>query len=513
MSTIVEEFGQSVLNYFISNYPENMEFKLSIDDYTFSSCAETANLDENELINRLQHKELYFRNSKEALAIAAFQVKIAGDVESVTASGSDGYYQKIRDNYPQYTNCKNWEIMNSYFKNWQIELWTAVKKLFALYKRHLDIPKDHSGPGRYVQYPVKAHEISNTQLLRYADTFIRRGLLPNQLQISYKVFCEMFFSRFVRESYRRTVWNFYCIWDGRSYNEIITRTKSSHSSKTIREKFNVVLEIDENEIYIYDKATGENIVDKKLIESFLYSNSNLLYFKEYDESGLYELCNGTIELDCEIVLLTEKELLIDKFTIRKIHQPRDGVILYAYICKTTKDLCSLLNLKIQEVKAPIKFLGGLKNRQGHYYDFALPIIEFSEEQSKAFINAVEVDVKGNRIYLEEIKNLLKSNDGTYTLKLPDYIPVKFKIDRPERVKSAKYDISGWSFQPHSVSPANIEDGSSNNINGFCANFDFTPIQDRINDLDENFTERKFIQQINRFECRFLNKTIKERLAK
>ncbi len=508
MSMTIEEFGQSVLGYFLSNYAENMEFKLSIDDYTFSSCAETANIDENELINRLQHQELYFRNPKEALAIAAFQVKIAGDVESVTASGTDGYYQKIRDNYPQYKNCEYpAEIMNSYFKGNQIELWTAVKKLFASYKRNLEIPEDHSGTGKYVQYPVKAHEIPNTQLLRYADTFIRRGLLPNQLQISYKVFCEMFFSRFVKESYRRTVWNFYCIWDGRSYNEIITRTKSSHSSKSIREKFNVVLEINENEIYIYDKATGENIVDKKLIESFLYSNSNLLYFKEYDESGLYELCNEPIDLGCEIVLLTEKELPIDKFTIRKIHQPSDGVNLYAYICKTTKELCSLLNLKIQEVKAPIKFLGGLKNRKGHYYDFALPVIEFSEEQSKAFINAVEVEINGNRIYLEEIKNLLKSNDGTYTLKLPDYIPVKFKIDRPERVKSANYDISGWSFQPYSVSPAQTEEDSSNIINGFCTNFDFTPIQNGVDDLGVKSSGRNFIKQINRFENRFLNKNI------
>jgi hypothetical protein len=218
--SLVEEFGKSVLNYFLMNYSENTEFKLSIDDYTFCSCAENAEIDEDELIRSLQRCETAFSNQIEAVAIAAYQVKIAGDVESVTASGTDGYYQKIRDNYPQYTKCRSkTEIMNSYFKGCQIDLWNTVKTEFSLYKRILNIPNDHSGPRRYVQYPVESHELSNTEILKWADKFKLQGLLPNQIQITYQKFCELFFHRYISESYKRTVWNFYCIWDGRSYNE------------------------------------------------------------------------------------------------------------------------------------------------------------------------------------------------------------------------------------------------------------------------------------------------------
>lgn len=504
--SLVEEFGKSVLNYFLMNYSENSEFKLSLDDYTFLFCTENVEINEDELIKSLQRCETSFRNPNEAIAIAAYQVKIAGDVKSVTDSGNNGYYQKIRDNYPQYANCEyDSEIMNSYFKDCQIRLWKTVKALFSLHSRILNIPNDHSGPGRYVQYPVESHELSNTEILKWADKFKLQGLLPNQIQITYQKLCELFFHRYISESYKRTVWNFYCIWDGRSYNEIINRTHKVTGDYSKRDEFNILLEINESEISFYKKNNGENIFSAQIISPLIYSFKNIVYFKPFNESGLYESSEEPIELGSEIVLLSENDSLLKENLLRQVTQKVDGLNITAYLCKATKEICSLLKLKIQSAIPPFRFVGGLKKSNGHYYSFALPVIEFSAPQTKAYINANELPVKNNRIYLEEVKESLKSKSGSYMLKLPDYIPVKFQIDKPERKSDNVPDITGWSFMPPVVAPAKTSGINEKIICGFCADFEFETITEPLQ--QKTSMERMFIQQIDRYENRFVKQNI------
>ena len=99
---MLKRFGQVVLDYFLVNYPNTNSFKLSVDDYTFSEFVLMANLEEEKVIKAIQAKETFCNDDLEALAIAAYQVKIVGDVESIQSSGSDSYYQKIKDNYTSY---------------------------------------------------------------------------------------------------------------------------------------------------------------------------------------------------------------------------------------------------------------------------------------------------------------------------------------------------------------------------------------------------------------------------
>ena len=183
---MLRKFGQTVLNYFLINYPNTYSFKLSVDDYTFSEFANMARISEDEIISRIQAKGTNYGNEFEALSIAAYQVKLVGDLESVQATGSDSYYQKIKDNYPSYKYADNNYICNGYFFN-QIRLWQTVKELFKKNGRELNIPDDHYGAGRYVQYPVKSHELKNSDLLSWADEFIRAGIKPHDISISYKL--------------------------------------------------------------------------------------------------------------------------------------------------------------------------------------------------------------------------------------------------------------------------------------------------------------------------------------
>ena len=112
---MLKKFGQTVLDYFLINYPNTYSFKLSVDDYTFSEFANMAGLLEDEVISKIQAKNTNYSNEFEALAIAAYQVKLVGDLESVQSAGSDSYYQKIKGNYPCYKYSDNNEICNGYF--------------------------------------------------------------------------------------------------------------------------------------------------------------------------------------------------------------------------------------------------------------------------------------------------------------------------------------------------------------------------------------------------------------
>ena len=73
------------------------------------------------IIKSIQAKETFCSDGLQALAIATNQVKIVGDVESIQSSGSDSYYQKIKDNYSFYKYSDNKSICNGYFAN-QIQL-------------------------------------------------------------------------------------------------------------------------------------------------------------------------------------------------------------------------------------------------------------------------------------------------------------------------------------------------------------------------------------------------------
>ena len=117
---MLKKFGQIVLDYFLINYPNTYSFKLSIDDYTFSELSIMAGIDEEKIIKVIRSKGTFFSNDLEALAIAAYQVKIVGDVDSVMTSGSDSYYQKIRDNYSSYKFSDNNSICTNIFSTFGI---------------------------------------------------------------------------------------------------------------------------------------------------------------------------------------------------------------------------------------------------------------------------------------------------------------------------------------------------------------------------------------------------------
>lgn len=510
--SVLEAFGKAVLDYFLMNNGENSYFRLSVNDYTFTNCVDMAGIEEEKLIQCLQRKETIFSNSLEALAIAAYQVKIAGDILSVSKNRNDAYYQKVMDNYPQYAGAQPVTIMKGYFEGCQDNLWQSVQRLFRENKRNLIIPDEKTGKGRYVQYPLEAQVVSNTRVLKYADIFISRGLKPFQQNLSYEQFCRMFFHYYEKEAYRRTIWQFYCDWNGRSYREIIDRTRGHYTDKlNSTNEYNVLLEIDDQNLTFYDQYSSSVITNYEDIQSFIFSNKHKIYFKSFDDCELYEPSDEPIEADSEIVIISKNAIQVLENNEQRFEFKFGNISLFVYQFKISKKICEFLGLSIQPLPLPIKLIGGIKKRNGHYYLFGLPAVKFGDGQDKVILNSKEISIKDNILYLDDFRKELKAFPKTNILKLPDYIPLKFQIDKRERETggSEQVDYLGWACFNDCIIPHSNSD-EKKIIQGFTANFDFTSLYQK---TVPSGSERPFITKLNKYKNRFEINRFNEQLTK
>ncbi len=502
---MLDKFGQAICTYFLANYPNTHPFKLSVDDYIFSEFARMANVDEDRIIQLIQSRGTTCSSNLEALAIAAYQVKIVGDLESVMASGSDSYYQKIRDNYPSYRIADDNAICNGYFSG-QINLWHKVRTLFQEHNRNIELPADHPRAGRYVQYPIKSHEMKNTDLLRWADKFRQAGLLPQDMMISYKVFCSRFFQIPRTESYQRTVYNFYKVWDGRSYTDILKRQKRIlNNTVTNSVDTRILLDYQQTRVDFFNRSTGEKITKFTELHPLLYTSANKVFFIQNDEDDFYSAMKDKIDFGLDFIVISKTDLNIpEPYLENIIRQKFENVLLYIYVInfsENTKNICTLLDIQTGQ-KPPMSLVGGLKKSRNCYYTFALPAIEFAEPQTIMYVNSIAVPIKSDRVVLSELKELscLKIS-GTIKIVLADYLPIQFNIIDIDSGAN-KPDEIGWKFNHFRYRPSAIkstDDTIQGSIIGFNSTMNFIPIGTEIRNKKN---ARYFIIRNNYLENRF-----------
>lgn len=477
---VLQKFGQVVLDYFLINYPNTYSFKLSIDDYTFSELAMMAGEEEDRIIKAIQKKDTSYSNDLEALAIAAYQVKIVGDIESIQSSGSDSYYQKIKDNYDSYKNSDNNSICNGYFSN-QIFLWGKVKSIFERYGRSLTLPSDHYGAGRFVQYPVKSHELKNSELLEYANIFIHRGLQPYDITITYQAFCSLMFPYNRNESFKRTIFNFYKIWDGRTKGEILSRSARTNSHRDLNTvDTNIVLDYLESKIVFYNQESGERVLDYSKIQQLLFSYSNKVIFVQNEDNDFYSAKKNKIDYGLNFVVISKNALQIPmEDLINDFHQACERELLNVYYVQFSKEVCSKLGIETAQ-KPPVSLVGGLKKSRNTYYTFCLPAIEFSQPLKEMYINANRIDINSNRIELSSLPCLetIKEQGGKVTIRFSDYLPINFTVVEID-TDSVLFDEIGWDFSGARYLPVSIKnetDISVGSIVGFSSTIEFEPIK-------------------------------------
>lgn len=500
---MLKKFGQIVLDYFLINYPNTYSFKLSIDDYTFSELSIMAGIDEEKIIKVIRSKGTFFSNDLEALAIAAYQVKIVGDVDSVMTSGSDSYYQKIRDNYSSYKFSDNNSICNGYFSN-QICLWQRVYKLFEKNGKNLEIPDDHPGSGRYVQYPVKSHEMKNSVLLSWANKFINRGLKPHDINVSYQYFCSLFFPRLNNESYKRTIYNFYKIWDGRSFSDILNRrprTNIVRDSSVVETQ--IVLDYLMSRVEFYNKETGRKIFSAEELQLLFYSKTNIVFFIQNEENDFYSPRKNKINFGLDFIIISKAELDIQDIYVENQFQQKFGKeIIYIYVLNFSKEICIKLRIETAQ-KPPLDLVGGLKKSRNCYYKFGLPTIEFSQAQHVMYINSNLVEIDSNRVVLSQLPCLkpIIERGGSVVIRLSDYLPVNFSVEDIDSGKTIVTQL-GWEIDNIRYIPALVRDNDEfdkGKIIGFNSTIDFKPIKNSSVSVD---TRRAFIIRNEYLENRF-----------
>lgn len=500
---MLKKFGKVILDYFLINYSSIDSFKLSIDDYTFSEFTLMAGVDEEKIIKLIQSKDTYCYDELEAVAIAAYQVKIVGDVDSVMSTGSDSYYQKIRDNYSSYKHSDNNTICNGYFSN-QISLWKKVYNLFKKNGRNLEIPEDHPGAGRYVQYPVKSHEMKNSDLLRWADKFRSRGLQPHDINISYQYFCSLFFPNFSNESYKRTIFNFYKIWDGRTYADILTRRPRTEIHRVQTSVgTNIVLDYLNSKIEFLNRETGELISSFAEIEHMFYSQSNKVFFVQNEDDDFYSHKKNKIDFGLNFIIVSASYLPVpDTFRLNYFSQEYVDCKLFVYELKFSKAVCLMLDIETSQ-KPPVDLVGGLKKSRNCYYSFGLPAIEFSQPQKVMYINSNLVEIDSNRVVLSKLPCLepIIKKGGSVAIRLVDYLPVNFTVEDIDS-EVEKADELGWEFIElrylPSVIPIENEESEKRKVIGFNSDIDFKPIKG----TPKKDNRRSFIVRNEYLENRF-----------
>jgi len=500
---MLKKFGKVVLDYFLINYPNTYSFKLSVDDYTFSEFALMSGFEEDKIIRLIQSKDTYCNDDLEAIAIAAYQVKIVGDVDSVMSSGSDSYYQKIKDNYSSYRLSDNNSICNGYFSN-QINLWRRVRNLFQKNGRNLEIPDDHPGAGRYVQYPVKSHEMKNSDLLRWADKFRNRGLKPQDINISYQYFCSLFFPNSRNESYKRTIFNFYKIWDGRSYADILNKKPKTNvlkDSNSVDTK--IVLDYLDSRIAFFDQETGEKITDLNTLKSLFYTSSNKVFFVQNEEDDFYSPLKNKIKYGLDFILLSKEDLnLSESFMENKFIQNFEDDQLYVYFINFSKDVCVKLHIETAQ-KPPLELVGGLKKSRNCYYRFGLPVIEFSQPQKVMYINSDIVQIDSNRVVLSKLSCLepIIKKGGSVAIRLADYLPINFTVEDIDSERRNPDEV-GWEFYSLRYISSNIakeEETKKGTVIGFDSTIEFKPLKNTNSKIDNR---RTFIIRNEYLENRF-----------
>lgn len=555
VSELLVSFGKAILDYFCSNFDEETEFKLSIDDYTFDECVHIAQVDEAKLLQALQKQEtLYEDNALVALAVGAYQVKIGGDVVKLQETGTDSYYEKIREYYPQYKAQSVQDIMNNYFWESQDKLWRTIQALFNNNKRKLLIPHERERSYRYVQYPIYARELTNTKLLRWADIFIERNIAPNQPDMSYYSFCNRLnnklhleFQNNLTEAVKRTIFNFYKIWDGRSYKEILNRkprspyTKNNTGSATL---VPTIVEIYDDTLRFYTES-GEPVTDIHRIQRLCFLESNKTHLIRYEGDDVYTVQHGEIEEGSRCAVLSFRKILNNeelscgeynnitnsfktKLTGHENEQTTDGeqaIRIYVYEFIAENPLCKKLGLAIKPLTIPVRCLGGLKKRNGHYYSFCLPVFEFDfnneqlgdkppqAKQKEVRLDYQAVRLDNNRLDLNKPVPLVNNSltpdtilikPGEHTIDWNrNYPPIKITIDSDDglchnsEIPCMAPACCGWEYTADyikSVVQQTENTDSQKIIQGFSINFEWDKIDS--GSLPE-YMQRNFRNQ-NRF---------------
>ncbi len=450
MPEIQEQLGKAIFDYFLQRTSPNEDFYLLVDSYTYEYCANQAGLTESD-INKLLEGYGFYDCYKplSSLAIAALEVKIAYDVE--TNSDLINSYNRRLIEKIKYCEDEN-SVQKLYQTCDQEAIWRRTKELFAEKNRTLLIPEAKTKKGRYVQFPLSQRIVSGRKIIEYADKFIELGLEQNS-GITFDYFEKLVLKKSEDKMIKRMVFSFYCMWDGRSYNEIYNRTKISNAQREQQAKDEFCIRLEpEIAIYINQKKIDfeKDEIDYKYLwkldENKYLTHKGIVFIQDENYNDWLPLArNKSIDINEDVLLISQQQnvpkhiedfIKNGKAEIFEIGKYR----LILLSCFSQEDF-EELGIKVTQIPY-FSLLGGLKIKRNTYYDFALPAIKLSDnfkDYKKIFVDLKEYPVENGIAKLTD-----KLSAGKHYVKLLNSwksSEVYFYVENVQNTEIA--DIHGW----------------------------------------------------------------------
>ena len=515
MTENTKKLGKAIYNYFKERTSENDKFKLCIDEYTYRYCAYQAGLTDEDIDKLLKGEgfdRIYEYDNYAFLAIVALEIKIAYDIETESEL-INSYNNRLIDKLSCFEDNNS---LQKFYKDYQDKIWQKAKELFKNAQRNLDIPVQTTGTNRYVQYPKSQRIINGTSIIKYADKFIKLHLEPNSC-ITYDFFNSFVFDKNEHadnEMIRKMIFSFYCIWDGRSYADILDHKRGfsrEHSSKYLEQKAkeDFFIQLEPELKFYLNKKNVDSVPDKYLWSFDTYQTKKAIFFlKDNDYNDwIPALPQQSINADEEILLLTKQdkfphyiEEFIDTGEVEKI-----SAGTYTILILTLNKRESFKNFNISiKAESDFELVGGIKSKRNTYYSFALPVIKFNEHKrtyESVFIDSKEYSIKDGFVDLP--KNL---EPGEHCIKLLDSwksSSMFFYIE--ENINNGIIpDSRGWilSEKENVCSPSdNVEKTTIDGLK-LLGNLEMIERKTILSTKNDDNNLRPFLKQIKRLENRF-----------
>lgn len=517
---ILDKLGQIIQEYFEYITLKNQSYNLLVDEFLFETfldkMKQNYKVAPNDVYKAYRCVKLDYNNNPHvALAIAAYQVMVFYMLDS--NSSSDAYNVKLfssdayrgltyQDYWYQYTATKAPKEGCAL----QEKLWALVSREFNI--KNIPSHTRFGDSNRYVQYPKSQNLLGfsmRTFRIQYADRFIKLGLEPNQ-GITFDIFEGLVFNRnnYVNNAMlRRLVFSFYCMWDGRSYQQILERKSKEEIEAHAKDEFLIQLD---PEIKFYVNKNQIDLAKDKLDDKYLWqfdktgfhTRRGTYFIKDSDYNDWMPYTRPIDAEDEVLILTTQTEYPTYVENLREAGEiDIISAGIYRILILNFKDRADFDRFNIP-VKAEPYFtlIGGLKSKRNTYYSFALPVIKFTEHKydnkvyDKVYIDAKEYTIKDGIAHLPE-----KLTPGKHCIKLLnswDYSEVFFSV---EKVSAAPIpETHGWILNEKCLKPsANIKETV---IDGLSLSGKLEWIERK--QKTDNSNLRPFLQQIDRLENRF-----------
>ena len=310
------------------------------------------------------------------------------------------------------------------------------------------------------------------------------------------------------------IFSFYCMWDGRSFSDILNRRKPitrEQIEQKAKDEFLIQLE---PEIKFYVNKTLVDLSKDKLNDKYLwkfdeYFTRKGTYFIKDSDYNDWLPYNRAIDAEEEVLILTTQEKFPSYVeNLRKTDEIEVlNAGLYKILILRLKNRESFENFRIPVKTQPyFSLVGGLKIRRNTYYSFALPSVVLTENKNdKTRYKSIYLDAKEYPI-IDGIAQLPKElESGKHCLKLLnswDASEIFFSVEAVSAVSIL--GTHGWVLNEsnNEVKPSKNKEETVIAGLSLIGNLEWIERNSVRNDKSKNTNLRPFLQQIERLENRF-----------